>query len=232
MAISRWVPAADATPGWVAAVLAVAAVILFVLSPLIGSLASVVAVLLALAATPAAFAPGWRGALAAQPAPLLLVGAFAALVVSFLLTAREAADISYALNFAALPAAAGIWLLLRGADSSRLLAWTFNLCLAGAVVAAVVAVASIQVFTTCRVRKGLAAVPISCRVSHCRLASARRGRADRAGQSAFVYYAGPAAAAIATLYSSSRGAIIALVVLVLVLVHSCCRGATCGATSV
>ena len=217
MTDTGWTRMGAATPRWAGVLLALAAVVIFALSPLVGSIASVVAVLLVLATTPAAFAPGWRQTLIAQPGALLLTGAFVALTLAFVVTARAPADVSFALNFLALPAVAVICLVARGSDRTGLLVAVFNLCLAGAIFGALVAVVSVLMLGMDR-GQGFAGGPnLLPRIAIPLGLAAAGALLVVSGKRRLIYYAGPAAAAVATLFSGSRGAAVALAVLVVML---------------
>jgi O-antigen ligase len=114
-------------------------ILLLVLPALLGSVSSVVAVLLALLLTPLLLWSGkWRG-VAEQPAILIYPIVFAALLVSFALTAQEPADVLHAANFLALPFAVPVYLAARRWSVERPALLLAALCLLGALICALVA---------------------------------------------------------------------------------------------
>lgn len=128
--------------------------LLFPLSAVIGSAATVAALLLTLLLTPLAISRDAWAELRAQPAVLIFIAVIVALAICFIITARTAHDPIYALNFLSLPLAAIFFLALQrrpgGAPDARIvLTW---LCLAACLVATLVAVNDIIVRDVARVR--------------------------------------------------------------------------------
>lgn len=113
-----------------------AAVVLFVLSPAIGSIASIVAVLALLLLSPVAFLRGSWTTLRRQPAMLLFLAAFLSLLVCFIATAREFGDTLFATNFLGLLLAPVAYLLALRRPGARTIAIIATLCALGAVVGA------------------------------------------------------------------------------------------------
>ena len=113
-----------------------AAVVLFVLSPAIGSIASIVAVLALLLLSPVAFLRGSWTTLRRQPAMLLFLAAFLSLLVCFIATAREFGDTLFATNFLGLLLAPAAYLLALRRPGARTIATIATLCALGAVLGA------------------------------------------------------------------------------------------------
>ncbi|MGN6683839.1 MAG: O-antigen ligase family protein [Devosia sp.] len=113
-----------------------AAAVLFVLSPAIGSIASILAVLALLLLSPMAFLRGSWTTLRAQPAMLLFLAAFVSLLVCFIATAREFGDTLFSTNFLALLLAPVAYLLALRRPGARTIAIIATLCAVGAVVGA------------------------------------------------------------------------------------------------
>jgi O-antigen ligase len=113
-----------------------AAAVLFVLSPAIGSIASILAVLALLLLSPMAFLRGSWTTLRTQPAMLLFLAAFVSLLVCFIATAREFGDTLFSTNFLALLLAPVAYLLALRRPGARTIAIIATLCAVGAVVGA------------------------------------------------------------------------------------------------
>jgi O-antigen ligase len=97
---------------WIATIVAwFGAVVLFVLSPAIGSISSIVAVVLALVLSPTAALSGAWGAVRAQPAMLIFLASFVSLTVCYIGSARQPTDVLFAADFLGLPLAAIVYLL-------------------------------------------------------------------------------------------------------------------------
>lgn len=97
---------------WIATVLAwLGAVILFVLSPAIGSISSIVAVVLAVLLSPSAALGGSWSRLRAQPAMLIFLASFLSLTVCYIGSARQPTDVLFAADFLGLPLASVVYLL-------------------------------------------------------------------------------------------------------------------------
>ena len=114
------------------------AVVLFVLSPAIGSIASIIAVVATILLSPVAV---WRGswtALRQQPAMLMFLAAFASLAICFVATAQQPGDTLFATNFLGLLLAPVVYLLARRRPGNRTIAVVVTLCAIGALVGALV----------------------------------------------------------------------------------------------
>ena len=95
---------------------------LFVFAPPIGSVSSVVGVLVALLLSPIAFYRGSWTALRQQPAMLMFLAAFVVLAVCFAITQRQPGDVLFAANFLGLLLAPVAYLLALRRPGSRTIA--------------------------------------------------------------------------------------------------------------
>jgi len=116
-----------------------AAVVLFVLSPAIGSISSIAALLLILLLSPTVFMRGSWGALRAQPATLLLAAAFVMLAVCFALTQTQPSDVLLVTAFLGLLLAPVAYLLAWRRPGARIIAVIAALFALGTFVGAVTA---------------------------------------------------------------------------------------------
>jgi len=112
---------------------------LLVLSPAIGSIASVAAVLTAVLLTPVAFTGDGWDELRRQPALLAMPAAFGVLVLLFAVTARHSGDVLFAANFFALLLAPTVYLLARHRAGARSVLVLSTLCALGTLVGALTA---------------------------------------------------------------------------------------------
>ena len=113
-----------------------AAIVLFVLSPAIGSISSIIAVGLILLLSPVVFLRDSWTSLRAQPATLLFVVAFALLTLCFVATQQQPGDTLFATNFLALLLAPVVYLLANRRPGGRTIAILAALFALGAVVGA------------------------------------------------------------------------------------------------
>jgi O-antigen ligase len=114
------------------------ATVLFVLSPAIGSIASIVAVLVTILLSPIAF---WRGSwttLRQQPAMLMFLAAFVSLTICFVATAQQLGDTLFFTNFLGLLLAPVIYLLALKRPGNRTIMILAVLVAVGAIVGALV----------------------------------------------------------------------------------------------
>jgi O-antigen ligase len=95
---------------------------LFVFAPAIGSVSSVIGVIVALLLSPIAFLRGSWTALRRQPAMLMFVAAFVALTVCFAITQRQPGDVLFAANFLGLLLAPVVYLLALRRSGARTIA--------------------------------------------------------------------------------------------------------------
>ena len=109
---------------------------LFALAPAIGSISSVLGVLVALLLSPRAFLRGAWTALRAQPAMLIFLAAFLSLAICFEVTAQEPGDVLLAANFLALLLAPVVYLLARQRPGVSTIAIVATLFALGALVGA------------------------------------------------------------------------------------------------
>lgn len=114
------------------------AFVLLVLSPAIGSIASIVAVLAAVLLSPVAFFRGSWTILRRQPAMLLFLAAFASLTLCFMATAWQPSDVLLVVAFLGLLLAPVVYLLAYHHPGGRTIAIVTALCAAGALVGALV----------------------------------------------------------------------------------------------
>ena len=98
------------------------ALALFALAPAIGSLSSVLVVFVAFLLSPILFMRGSWTALRQQPAILMFVGAFLALTICFIVTAREPGQVLFSVNFLGLLLAPVAYLLAWRRPGARTIA--------------------------------------------------------------------------------------------------------------
>lgn len=111
------------------------AVVLFVLSPAIGSISSIVAVAVALLLSPLVLRPGSSSLIRAQPAMLMFLASFLSIAICYQATARHPTDVLLAVNFLALPLAPVVYLAARRAAGRQTIVIVSALFAAGDVVA-------------------------------------------------------------------------------------------------
>lgn len=116
-----------------------AAVVLFVLSPAIGSISSIAALLLILLLSPTVFLRGSWSALRTQPATLFLAAAFVVLTVCFALTQTQPSDVLLVTAFFGLLLAPVAYLLAWRRPGARTIAIISGLFVVGALVGAMTA---------------------------------------------------------------------------------------------
>ena len=123
---------------------------LFALAPAIGSISSVLGVLVAALLAPVAFLRGSWTALRAQPAMLMFLVSFAALTICFAITARDPGQVLFAANFLGLLLAPVVYLVAARRPGVQTIAWLTALFALGAVVGALTG--SYDIFVTGRDR--------------------------------------------------------------------------------
>ncbi|HQZ11903.1 MAG TPA: O-antigen ligase family protein [Devosia sp.] len=110
------------------------------LSAAIGSGASIVAMLAALLFAPFVLNREAASAIWQQPAMVIFIAAPLVLAAAFAVTAQAPADVRYAANFLSLPLAAIVYLVARRVNLPNVTMTLAILCLAGALVAAIISV--------------------------------------------------------------------------------------------
>ncbi|MEO6013288.1 MAG: O-antigen ligase family protein [Devosia sp.] len=200
-----------------------AAIVLFVLSPAIGSISSIAVVLLTILLSPIAFMRGsWRS-LKAQPAMLMLLGAFAALTLCFVINQRQPTDVLFATNFLGLLLAPVVYLLAVRRPGARTIAIVAALFVLGAIAGALTG--SYDVFVLHKERAigwgsggnlmARSVVPLGFMALSGIFALRSNWR--------WLYLLGPAAALYALYLTSTRGVFIAVPVLGLLFVWALIR---------
>ena len=115
------------------------AVVLFVLSPAIGSVSSIVGVAVALLISPVAFRRGaWRE-LQRQPALLIFLAVFISLAICYQATAQHSTDVLLTVNFLALPVASVVYFAAGQKPGPRTIATLAGLFAASSVAAVLMA---------------------------------------------------------------------------------------------
>lgn len=191
--------------------------LLFPLTPALGSAATVLALLLTLLAVPLAVLRGTWRPLRHQPAMLAFGGAFIALGICFVATADAPNDPIYILNFLSLPLAVVFYLVLRQYpprfDAQPTLVW---LCLAACAVAALVAVNDV-VFRGEELVSGFNMGPhVVARIALVFAFAALTLVLSSTSRWRFLAYAGVPLALVVLYLSGTRGALVAIAPMVLV----------------
>lgn len=192
--------------------------LLIPLAPVLGSAASIVASVCAIALAPFALArDGWRVAWR-NPAIAVFIAVFLALAACFVITARTPRDPLFAFNFIALPLAAGIYVIATrvedGIEAARTLA---ILCLAGALSALIVACNDIFVRGLQYVYGFNLGPHVVARVALILGVVALAGLFATRSRWRFLLYLAPLAAMAVVYLSGTRGALLAIPALALVL---------------
>lgn len=188
------------------------AIVLFTipLAPVLGSAASILASLLALFLVPGLFRQEARAALRHNPAPLVFIGVFVALGVTFVLTARTPRDPIYVFNFLSLPLAAGVFATALRVNRTDTLATLVALALAAVLGALVIAINDV-VLRDRPLVYGLAMGPhVIARITLTFAFLALAGLLTLRSRWRFLGYLGLAAAVLVLLLSGTRGAFVAL----------------------
>lgn len=115
------------------------ALVLFALSPAIGSIASIVAVALAVLLSPTAFHRGAWTTLRAQPAMLIFLASFVSLTVCYVATSRKSTDVLLMAAFFGLALAPVVYLLANRRPGARTALIACGLMALGALVGALTA---------------------------------------------------------------------------------------------
>lgn len=193
-----------------------ALVLLLAASPAVGSLASIVPVAIMLLISPWALrGGGWREVMR-QPAMALFAIAFLALAIDFVVTANDAVDALYFLNFLSLPLAGCLYVLLTRAPGARVAETLLVLCLIGAMVGAAIGVAEVQIIGRDRASGLFGGSNLLPRVAIPLGFFAFAGLFVVRHPWRLAFYLGPVAATLATYYSGSRGAAMAIPLLGLI----------------
>jgi len=196
---------------------------LFVLAPAIGSVSSVLGVLVAVLVSPTAFTRGAWTALRAQPAMLIFLAAFVSLAICFEVTAQEPGDVLLAANFLALLLAPVVYLLARRRPGAQTIAIVAALFALGALVGALTG--SYDVFITHKDRAvGWAQGGNLLARSVVLLGfMALAGIFASTGRRRWLYLLAPALALYALYLSGTRGVFVAVPVLGLIVVWALMR---------
>jgi O-antigen ligase len=189
------------------------AVVLFLLplSPLLGSVGSIVASVCAIALLPALFvAGGWRDASRA-PAMVLFPAAFVVLALAFAVTARRPHDLAYAVNFIALALAPIVYVVARRAPGGSAAVTTIAaLCLAATLVGLASAANDILLLHLPRLDARLMGPNMLARLELLFGFLALSGLLATRSRWRFLLYLAPLAALVATYLSGTRGALLAI----------------------
>lgn len=105
-----------------------------VVSPILGSAASVFALALMLCLMPVLVQPGALGKLLDAPAQLVFAGVVAVLATSYAITAREPTDVLFFANFLAMPLSAAVYLIALERQGRATTLLILRLCLLGTAV--------------------------------------------------------------------------------------------------
>lgn len=185
-------------------------IVLLAASCLIGSVSSIVALVLTLMMVPVLFQRQARDLVAKQPAMVLLLAAFTALLLLFAVTQRRPMDMLFAANFISLPLASVVYVLARHRAGRRSVILVVALCLAGAAVGAAVGMYDVYVRALPRASGFFGGPNLMPRIAVTLGAISLAGTLLVRGPWRAVFLAGPVLAAIATFFSGSRGAAIAI----------------------
>ena len=192
-------------------------VFLVPLSPLLGSIGSVLASIFAILLSPMAFMRGAWSSLRRQPAMLIFLAVFAALALCFALTARQPQNMAYAANFLSLPLAAVVYLAaLKGKDGKAAASTLAILCLAAALICALVALNDVLLLRYPRVFGFYMGPNLPARLALIFGFLGLAGMFLTRSPWRFAFYLGPLAGLVTTYFSGTRGAALALPPLALV----------------
>jgi O-antigen ligase len=188
------------------------------LAPVLGSAASIVASVLAIALIPFAIAGnGWRIA-RREPAMLVFIAVFLALAICFVVTARTPRDPLFAFNFLALPLAVALYVVAtRAAESPRVVQTIATLCLAGTLTALAIALNDIFLRQLGYVYGFNLGPHVVARVALLLGFLALAGLFVTRSPWRFLFYLAPLAALVVVFLSGTRGALPAIPVMTLVL---------------
>lgn len=190
---------------------------LVVLPALTGSASSVLCVLLALLLLPVLFDGEARAAIGRQPAMWMFLAAFAAIMICYAITARDPGNLLYGTALLALPLAP----LLLGAmprwQTSRPALVLVALCLVGTLVCALVAANSAYLTRTERAVGFLMGPNVLARIALCLGFLGVVGLFLVRSPWRYVFYLGPLAAGVVLVLTGTRGAVVALPVMALLL---------------
>lgn len=193
-------------------------IVLLLLPGLLGSISSILAVVLALCLAPMLLQRGAWQTLWAQPAMLLLVAVFAVLAGCFALTARDPGNVLYALDFLALPVAPLLYLAARKFDVRGGLALICALCGLGAVIGAAVALNDVFLLHLPRAAGFIMGGNMLARIALVLGFVATGGLFLTRSPYRFLLYLGPLAGLLTVYLTQTRGAALAVPVLAVVLI--------------
>ena len=210
----------DDTVGHRVATILTWAVLLFLipLAPVLGSVASIVASVLAIALIPFAIAGnGWSIA-RRDPAMIVFVAVFLALTICFVITARTPRDPLFAFNFLALPLAAALHVIAtRASESPRIVRTIATLCLAGTLTALAIALNDIFLRKLGYVYGFNLGPHVVARVALLLGFLALAGLFVTRSPWRFLFYLAPLVALVVVFLSGTRGALPAIPVMALIL---------------
>lgn len=194
-----------------------AIILLLLLPALFGSASSVAAVLLALLLAPLLLWSGrWRS-IADQPAMLIFPAVFAALVLSYAITARDPGNVVYAASFLALPFAIPVYLAARRWAVDRPALLVAALCLAGTLICALVAANDVFVRNMPRASGYFMGGNLLARMAIMLGFTGLAGLFVSRSPWRFLLYLGPAFALVVMALTGTRGAALAIPPFLLVL---------------
>lgn len=192
------------------------ALFLLVLPGVLGSIGSIVAVLGALALAPVVIGRGRLRDVAFGRTGAIFAAVFLALAIAFTITARDPGNILYALDFLALPLSLAVALAFADQPLKKIGRLLPALCAVGAAIALLVAANDVFLLARPRALGFISGGNLLARVALLQGAMALGGAlADRSGRR-FLYYGGFVAAFAATYLTGSRGAMIAVPVMLAV----------------
>lgn len=194
------------------------AIFILVLPSLLGSLASVAAVLLALPLLPILLDPKARHALIRQPAMLIFVAVFAVLAACFAITARDPGNVLYALDFLALLLAPLLYVAARKLDNQGGLLLVCGLCAVGAVICAVVAMNDVFLRQLPRAAGFIMGGNVLARIALVLGMVGTGGLFLTRSPYRFLLYLGPLGSLLAVYLTQTRGAALAVPAMAFVLI--------------
>lgn len=194
------------------------ALVLFLLplSSAIGSIATVLALLSAALLAPFVWAAEGVAAARRQPALVLFAAVFVVLAACFAITAQSPIDIRYAANFLSLPLAVIVFLAARRVETPHAILTLAILCLAGALVAAVVSVYDVAVMHKIRFLGHYMGPNVLARIALLMGFFGLIGVFMTRSPWRYLLYLGPVAGLLTTYLSGTRGALLIFPVLAVI----------------